>query len=345
MSNETPRRVVPTASAAVSASFASWSHFGAIAGERVRYVTEGPQGRVRCLAPARGHGHAVRRSPVELQAHGLGRVGGEEWRELADRGLAEVELRRVDRGLRRTSDLLESIKERSELERDEEPAYRLDVPLAHHAVLGLDRQVDRCVQPREVLVQLELVPRVLDRGLQLPLQLLGAPEELFDRAELLHELGRRLLPHAWHPGDVVGGIALQRDVVQVLRRWEPEAFEHGGLVVAADVRDPLHVEHHGDPGADQLEEVAVRGHDHDLDAPLERPQRERGDRVVGLVLLDADHRYPKRLQDLDDQPELLAELVRRLRAARLVLGVLLEANGGRPDVERDRDEVGPLLGE
>ena len=72
---------------------------------------------------------------------------------------------------------------------------------------------------------------------------------------------------------------------------------------------------------------------------------QRRDRVVRLVALDADHRDPKGLQHLDDQPELLAELVGRLAAARLVLRVLLEPDGGLALVERHRQEVGTLLTE
>ena len=80
---------------------------------------------------------------------------------------------------------------------------------------------------------------------------------------------------------------------------------------------------------------------------LERPQRQRRDRVVRLVALDATITgMPQGLEHLDDQPELLAELVGRLGPPGLVLGVLAPgAPVGLPSVERDRRSGPALLAE
>ena len=73
-------------------------------------------------------------------------------------------------------------------------------------------------------------------------------EQFLDRAVLLDQLRRGLLADAGDPRDVVGRVALQRHVLQVLRRRYAEPFLHARLVVQDDVGYPAAVEHHADPG-------------------------------------------------------------------------------------------------
>ena len=137
-----------------------------------------------------------------------------------------------------------------------------------------------------------LLARRLDRSLQLALQLVRAGQELLDRAELLHEARRRLLAHARDAGDVVRCVPLQRHVVEVALGREAEPLRDGLRIVAADVRDALHVEHHGDPVTDELEEVTVGGHDHRLDpfrASADRERRDEGGRAPDDAELLAGH--------------------------------------------------------
>jgi hypothetical protein len=58
------------------------------------------------------------------------------------------------------------------------------------------------------------------------LELVHAIEERFDGPELLDELGRRLVAHAGNAGDVVGGVAPERLVVDQLDRLEAVALAH-----------------------------------------------------------------------------------------------------------------------
>ena len=113
----------------------------------------------------------------------------------------------------------------------------------------------------------------IDVVLQLAPQLVGVREQLLYRAVLLDELRRGLLPHARDARDVVGRVALERHVLEVLRRRNAEPLLDGRLVVQDDVGDPAPVEHHVDPGTDELEEVAVRGHDHGVDPATPRRAR------------------------------------------------------------------------
>jgi hypothetical protein len=162
---------------------------------------------------------------------------------------------------------------------------------------------------------------------------------------VLDQPAGRLLSHARHTGDVVRRIPLEGYVVEVLLGREPEPGLHRGLVVVDDVGDPLPVEHHPDPGTDQLEEITVGGDDHRLHPLLHRPEGQGGDGVVGLVALDLHDGDLQRPQHLADQPELLPELVGRLRAAGLVVGVHGQPLHGRSLVERHRDPVRLLLGQ
>ena len=138
-------------------------------------------------------------------------------------------------------------------------------------------------------------------------------------------------------------VALERDVLEILRRRHAETLLDGRLVEQDDVGDPAAVEHHVDPGTDELEEVAVGGHDHGVQAGLRGPVGERADRVVRLVIDDTDHRDVQRVEHLIDQAELRGEVRRRLRPTGLVLGVLLQTHGRPAEVERDRQIVGMLV--
>ena len=98
-------------------------------------------------------------------------------------------------------------------------------------------------------------------------------EELLDGAELLDELGGRLLPHPGHAGDVVGRVPLEGHVLEVLRRRDAVPLLDGRLVHEVDVGDPAPVEQDaGCAGPDELEEVTVGGDDRRVDPLLGRPE-------------------------------------------------------------------------
>ena len=94
--------------------------------------------------------------------------------------------------------------------------------------------------------------------------------------------------------------------------------------------------------ADELEGVAVARADQHLEVVGHRLGGQGADDVVGLEADLLDERHPEGVEHLLDQGDLALELVGRLGAVGLVVGVLLGAEGRPGDVERHR-EVGRLL--
>lgn len=182
---------------------------------------------------------------------------------------------------------------------------------------------------------------------QLLAQLLGRDvvepgEQRVEVAEVADELGRGLLADARDARDVVGGVALERLVVDHLVRPEPEPLIDPGDVVDDRVLDAGAGGHQAHARADELEHVEVHGHDRRLEiVAVIEPLGDRPDDVVGLVaghLVDGD---AQRLDDLTDLRELVAQVVGHALPGRLVLGVLLVAEGGAGQVEGDRQVVRP----
>ncbi len=109
---------------------------------------------------------------------------------------------------------------------------------------------------------------------------------------------------------------------------------------------------------DQLERVGVAGQDDRVDPLRGGLARQRADHIVGLVALGGIDRDVEGTHQLLDAIELLVELVGRLAAAGLVLGVQIVAEGaadveGHGDVarvvrfdrvEQDRDEAEDRVG-
>ncbi len=302
------------------------------------------KGGVGSLGAARRHRQPDQHVVLLLDrdAH---RAVGEDAGELLRLHPPEVQLRDLHLRLRVLGQLHQPVEEAPELERGEQAADLLDVPLPHHRVLGREVEIDVRDDPCEVLVQGEPLTGRLDVLLQLPLQLLGSAEELLDGAELLDELRRRLVPHARDAGDVVGRIPFERHVLEVLRRRDAVSLLDGRLIHEGDVGDPSTVEQDPEPGTDELEEVAVGRDDRRLDPLLGRPDGERADRVVGLVIGHQEHPDPEGLHDLLDQPQLGSEVLRRLPASRLVLRVHRQSGGRLAHVEGHGDQVGSLLRE
>ena len=79
-----------------------------------------------------------------------------------------------------------------------------------------------------------------------------------------------LLADARDAGDVVRGVALQAGEVGHQLGRDPVAVDHRVAVVDLGLGDPAAGGHHPDAGLDQLEQVAVAGHDHHVDVLLAR---------------------------------------------------------------------------
>ena len=228
----------------------------------------------RGLRSPGGCGRAAHLAQVGVEPDPFRGVRRDHRRELIGRDLAEIQLRHLDLGLHH-ADLVQPVEQGTELEGREEPAHLRGIPLPHDAVLGADLERQIGDDTRQLLVQGQLRRGRQHVVLQLPAQLVPVLEQRLDRAVLLDQLRGGLLPHPRDTGDVVGGVALQRHVLEVLRRRHAEALLHAGLVVQDDVGDPATVEHHLDPRANELEEVAVRRHDHRVHDPA-RLRARRG---------------------------------------------------------------------
>ena len=112
------------------------------------------------------------------------------------------------------------------------------------------------------------------------------PRTRLEVAEALQQVRRGLVADAGDARDVVRGVALQPVEVGDQLRRDPVAVDHGLAVVDLRLGDPAARRHHPHALADDLEHVAVAGHDHDVDPLLARLARQRRDHVVGLVALD-----------------------------------------------------------
>jgi len=159
------------------------------------------------------------------------------------------------------------------------------------------------------------------------------------------ELGGGLLPHPGHAGEVVGRVAAQGGVLRVHRRRHPGALEDPGLVVVGVLGDAsLDVDDAHVGVLDELVGVAVAGEDEDVVTGLATLGRQGGEDVVGLEAWGLEDRDLQRLEDLADEPHLLAEDVRRRIAGALVGVELLVPEGGLRQVEGHADGVGlPVL--
>ena len=109
------------------------------------------------------------------------------------------------------------------------------------------------------------------------------------------------------------------------------AVDHGVAVVHLRLGDPAARGHHPHARLDQLEQVAVAGHDHHVDSPSRAPgAATRGDHVVGLVALHAHVLVAERVHERLHVRPLLGEQVGLRVALRLVLLVdLLAARHAR----------------
>jgi hypothetical protein len=169
--------------------------------------------------------------------------------------------------------------------------------------------------------------------------LVGPPQHLLQRPELLDERGGGDLADARDPGDVVDLVAEDRLVVDHLLRGDAHLLlDLGAPAPAAAAARLGHRVVERDPVADELGEVLVARDDDDLPALLPRAAGEGPDDVVGLEPRLLQHRDVERLRHLAHERELLLQVVGRGGAVRLVGPVEIVAERVAPGrVEHERD--------
>ncbi len=167
----------------------------------------------------------------------------------------------------------------------------------------------------------------------------GAVEQRLDRTELGDQLARPLFADSRHAGDVVDRVAHQGEDVRDLLRRHAEVLDHAGGVVTlvAPGVEQRHVR------TDELHQVLVGRHQHDLVAGGRRLLRQRAHDVVGLVVVELEARDAEGFDRLADVGDLRHEILGHRRAVGLVVGVLLGAHRLVGDVEGHADEVRRLV--
>ena len=172
-------------------------------------------------------------------------------------------------------------------------------------------------------------------------------EQRRQRAVLRDQRGRGLVADAGDAGQAVARVAPQRREVGVraardaVLRGHPRLVDDVGAADAAGgVEDP-----HRAGVVDQLEQVAVAGHDVDRTRVA---HREGADHVVGLVAVDPEARDAERLEHVLDDGDLRGQRVRDLllvaggHPVRLVRRQRLDPERGAPVVVHRRDQPARL---
>ena len=195
---------------------------------------------------------------------------------------------------------------------------------------------------RERAVHLHLLDAVAEVLARHALNLIRVGDELVERTVLEDPLGGGLLADLRHARQVIRRVAAQRREVRVLRRGELVLLLHRGGRKAMQRRHAAHGIENGRRVIDELQVVTVTGDDECV--VVRRLRCERGHDVVGLKVLARERRNAQRLQDLTDELNLAAELLRRGLALRLVLREHLRAERLASHVESHGHGIRFLLG-
>ena len=240
--------------------------------------------------------------------------------------------------------LAETDPERAELEEVEQPlelvgirfhAEVVDEDVVDRGVVAQDHQVEVLARPCLVLDQ---------RRLQLGRLLVDVGEDPVEAAVLVDQLGRRLLPHSRHAGQVVGVVAAQRRVLRVEGGRDAGLLLDARLVVEGVVADAAPVVEHPDVRvAHELVAVAVTGDDDHVVALADEQVDGRGDQVVGFPAGAVDRWIPIASSTSRTSPICWRRMSGAALALRLVLGLGLVTERRLGPVEGDEHAVGLLV--
>ena len=240
----------------------------------------------------------------------------------------------------------QALDERPELVLAEQPDDRLAVVVAEPGGLQIHRDRQVADDGRQALAHEDLIAMLDELVAQLVRLDIDDPlVERLECPELADELGGRLLPNSWDPGDVVAGIALERLVVDHLSGHQLEPLHDPGRVVEDRVLNPGAGGHEPGLVGHELKHVQVAGDDRRIQATPLSLHDERADDVIGFVAGQLVNGDAQRLDNFADLRELVSEVIRHPLPGRLVLGVLLVSEGGPWEVESDRHVVRLQVGD
>ncbi len=290
--------------------------------------------------PTRDRDRHTERTAGRMRGHPAGQGGGI--------GLGRRRRRHDRRVVRRGVDLAGGLEdarqERAEFEPGEDVAHSLRVDRLHGEVGRAHGELHVTQERVEGTVATHYVDVLAQIAAHDALDFARPFEERVERTELRQPLDRRLLPHLRDAGQVVARLSDEGSDVGVVVGRQAVLLDDRLGCVALELRDALHVrvqERH--VICDELDRIAVAGTDEHVEALCGALGRECREDVVGFDALLRQHGHVHRREALLQQGDLTLELGRRLRPIRLVLGVLLGAEGVTRRVERD-GEVRRLLG-
>ncbi len=218
-----------------------------------------------------------------------------------------------------------------ELEPLEQGAEARGVRRAQHELVERQGQLDVASDRREFLRQVERAQRLAQPLADLAADFAGPRFQGFDVMELLQPLGRRLRADAGDAGDVVDGVADERQIVRDLLRCNAELLLDAGAVEPRVV----HRVDERDVTVDELREILVARRDDRRRAGRRCGPGQCADDVVGLDAFDAQQRNAHRFDRFEQRRHLRAQLVGHRWPVGLVLGVQLVAEGLARRVEDD----------
>ena len=242
--------------------------------------------------------------------------------------------------------LLQPLERRPQLELAEGLAQPRAVGLARGDVVEVDlAEVDVADRGGELLRDAGVLGVVREVLLALRAgDVVDVAEHALEVAVLLEQLRGGLLADPRDARDVVRGVALEADEVRDQLGRDAVAVDHRIAVVHLRLRDPAARGHHAHAGLDQLEEVAVAGHDHHVEALVTRPAGDGGDHVVGLESLHAHVLVAEAVHERLHVRPLLGEQVGLRVALALVLLVDLLATR-HPGVPHHQRGLHAVLGD
>ena len=238
----------------------------------------------------------------------------------------------------------ETIPERAELEEVEKLLDDVGIGCALGQVIEAKVELDVANEHHHLDVVADVGLIACEVLSQLRREFVEGGVDAVDTATLVDQLRGRLLAHTGDAGEVVGIVAAQGCVLDIVDRPHAGAFKDARLVVEGVIADAAPVVEHLDVRVlDQLIAIAIAGHDDDIVATISALGGQGRNDVIGFEADLFQRRNRHRIEHLAHDTHLLAKNVRRCFPLRLVGGCHLVPEGRLGPIERDGDVVGFVI--